>query len=259
MGDRFKGRTAIVTGGGSGIGRATSLAFAAEGASVAVADVDRSSGEDTLREVIARGGRAIFIEADVASDRDAQKIVDQSLSTFGRIDILHNNAGISLAAPVTETSAEDWDRVFGVNLKGAFLCSRYAIPEMAKRGAGVIVNMASVVGLRSVRRAAAYAAAEAGVISLTRSMALDHADDGIRVNCVCAGLTDTGMLRRAAEAMAPGQGGSIVESWSDNQPLGRVGTPEDMAKAVLFLASDDAGYITGTPLMVDGGVMASLA
>ena len=258
MTTRFADRSVLITGAGSGIGRAAALAFASEGASVVVADSDRPAGEETLRDVIARGGRAIFIQTDVASEASVNNLVEQAVTAYGGVDVLHNSAGVSITGPVTEISEADWNRVHDVNLKGAFLCARAAIPQMARRGGGAIVNTSSILGIRATRRSAAYSAAEAGLVGLTRAMALDHAGQGIRVNCICAGLTDTGMARRAAESVSPGEGKSVMDSWAAGVPAGRLGTPDEIARAVLFLASDESSFINGAPLFVDGGTLAGV-
>ena len=254
----FAGKVVIVTGAASGIGRATALAFAQKGASVALVDIERAQGEDALREAIARGGRAIFVEADVSIEADARKLVDQTATAFGGIDILHNNAGIVSYATVPEMSADEWDRVLAVNLKSVFLCSKYAIPEMVKRGGGVIVNSASAQGFASQPQMAAYAASKAGIIGMTRTMAIDHARDGIRVACVCPGPIDTPMVRRAASRFSSDDPDAAMQGWADAQPIGRIGAPEEVANTVLYLASPDASLITGSALILDGGLLASL-
>ena len=258
MTERFSGKVAIVTGGASGIGRAAALAFAREGASVAIADIDRARGEDALRETIARGGQAIFVEADVSEDAGAARIVDQAVASFGGVDILHNNAAVVVYGTVPETSEQEWDRVLGINLKGAYLCSKRAVPEMVKRGGGAIVNTASVQAFASQRLVAAYAASKAGVVSLTRTMALDHASQGIRVNCVCPGSIDTPMVRHAAETFSMDDPEAAIRDWGEAHPVGRIGEPAEVAAAVLFLASADASFVTGATLTVDGGLLAQL-
>jgi len=258
MRERFSGKVAIVTGGASGIGRAAALAFAREGASVAIADIDRARGEDALREAIARGGQAIFVEADVSTDAGAARIIDQTVASFGGVDVLHNNAAVVVYGTVPDTSEQEWDRVLGINLKGAYLCSKRVIPELVKRGGGAIVNTASVQAFASQRLVAAYAASKAGVVALTRTMALDHASQGIRVNCVCPGSIDTPMVRRAAETFSMDDPEAAIRDWAEAHPVGRIGEPAEVAAAVLFLASADASFVTGATLTVDGGLLAQL-
>ena len=258
MAHRFEGKVAIVTGAASGIGRAAALALAREGAAVTLADVDRAKGEAALTEAVAQGAKAIFVEADVSKADHAGRIVDQTVAAFGGVDVLVNNAGVAFVSPLAETTEADWDRVLGVNLKGAFLCSKAAIPEMAKRGGGAVVNVASVVGKRSPRRSTAYVVSKAGLIALTQSAAGDYAKDGVRVNCVAPGMTDTPMLRRSAEAVSPADPQAVYHEWAKGLPMGRPGSAEEVAAAVLFLASAEASFITGATLDVDGGTMSSL-
>ena len=258
MTERFSGKVAIVTGGASGIGRASARACAMEGASVAIADVDRVGGEETLRGTIARGGQAVFIQADVSKAEDAEKIVDHTVASFGGVDILHNNAGVVVYGTVPEMPEQEWDRVLGVNLKGAFLCSKHAIPQMVSRGGGAIVNTASVQAFASQRLVAAYAASKAAVIAMTKTMALDHALEGIRVNCVCPGSIDTPMVRSAARIFSLDDPELAVRGWAEAHPVGRIGDAEEVATAVLFLASSGASFITGASLAVDGGLLAQL-
>jgi len=258
MTERFSGKVAIVTGGASGIGRASALAFAAEGASVAIADVDRARGEDAVGEALARGGQAVFIEADVSRDADAARIVDHTVASFGGVDILHNNAAVVSYATVPDTPEHEWDRVLGINLKGVYLCSKRAVPEMVKRGGGAIVNTASVQAFASQRLVASYAASKAGVVALTKTMALDHASEGIRVNCVCPGSIDTPMVRYAATKFSEGDPEAAIRGWAEAHPIGRIGEPGEVAAAVLFLASSDASFVTGATLTVDGGLLAQL-
>jgi NAD(P)-dependent dehydrogenase (short-subunit alcohol dehydrogenase family) len=225
---------------------------------VTLADVDRQEGEAALTEAVSKGARAIFVEADVSRAADAQKTVDQTAAAFGGVDVLVNNAGVEFVSPLAETSEADWDRVLGTNLKGAFLCSKAAVPLMARRGGGTIVNVASIAGRRPPRRSAAYAVSKAGLIALTQSAAGDYAKDGIRVNCVAPGMTDTAMLRRSAEAISPGDPQAVYLAWAKGLPMARPGTPGEVAAAILFLASSDASFITGAVLDVDGGTMSSL-
>ena len=258
MADRFTGKVVIITGAASGIGREVAFQFGREGAAVVLADSDRATGEASLQDAIATGARAIFVEANVALEADAARISDQAVTAFGGVDILVNSAGIAYAGSALETSAADWERVIAANLGGTFFCSRAVLPQLIRRGGGSIVNVASVAGHRSPRRSVAYSASKAGVIALTRAMAVDHASDKVRVNCVAPGMTDTPMLRRAAEAVNPGDYSGAVEAWAGSVPAGRPGTAAEVATAVLFLASDGASFITGSILDVDGGTMASL-
>ena len=255
---KFDGKVAIVTGAASGIGRATAMAFAAEGASVTLADIDRSGGEDAVRELIAAGGQGIFIEADVSLPEDARKIADQTVTAFGGIDILHNCAGITGFGRVTDLSLADWERVQATNVTSIFLCSKFAVPEMVKRGGGVIVNTSSTQGFGGRPNSVAYSTSKAAILGLTRSMALDHGPDGIRVVAICPGPVDTPMLRKAAETGLPADPGAALSSWAAEQPMGRLGTAEEIARSVLYLASDDAAFVTGSALVVDGGLLSAL-
>ncbi len=221
-------------------------------------DIDRPRGEDGLRETIARGGRAIFVEADVSTEEGARTAVDQTVTAFGGLDILHNNAGIVAYARVPEMSADEWDRVLTTNLKSVFLCSKYAIPAMVIRGGGVIVNTASTAAFASQPGLSAYAASKSAIVGLTRTIAVDHGRDGIRSVCVCPGVTDTPMIQRAAERFSSNDPEAAMQGWADAQPLGRIATPEEVAGAVLYLASPDASFVSGTSLVVDGGLLASL-
>ncbi len=254
----FDNKVAIVTGGAVGIGAAAALAFARERASVSVADIDREAGRKLLERMRAEGLRGLFVEADVSKAADCRRAVAETVSSFGGVDILVNNAGIqpvSAYLTVEETPEEVWDRILNVNLKSHFLMSKYAIPEMRKRGGGVIINTASVQGLQSQKRVPAYAASKGGVLSLTRQMALDYAEEGIRVLAVCPGAIDTPMLRAAA-ALEQGDSDETVRQWGRTHPLGRIGKPEDIANVMLFLASDKASFMTGEYVCVDGGYMA---
>lgn len=246
------GKVAIITGGASGIGRATALLFAREGAAIAIADVNRDA-ECVAHEIAQAGGRAFAAVADVTRAVDCRHIVDRTLSEFGRIDILFNNAGITRRATILDLREEDWDRVMAVNVKSIYLLSREVIPHMEKQGSGSIVNTASGWGLAGGAKAAVYCASKGAVVLLTKAMAIDHGPR-IRVNCICPGDTDTGMLRNEAQQL--GEEDARFFADAAKRPLGRVGKPEEIAQAVLYLASDAASFVTGTALVVDGGGLA---
>ena len=258
MADRvLHDKVALVTGGASGIGRATALLFAREGAAVVIADIDQQAGQVATHEIIQNGGRASFKAADVTRSVDCQNLVDHTIREFGRIDILFNNAGIIRRASVLELSEEDWDRVMAVNVKSIFLLSRLVIPIIIKVGEGSIINMASGWGLAGGPRAAAYCASKGAVVLLTKAMAIDHGSQNIRVNCICPGDTETNMLRNEAHQLGEKEELFLVES--AHRPLGRVGKPTEIAQAALYLASDAASFVTGTALVVDGGGLAGTA
>ena len=245
----LEGKITLVTGAGSGIGRATSVVFAKEGAKVVLADIDRGGGQETLQMIKATGSDAIFVRADVSVEREVETMIKKAVKKYGRLDCAFNNAGIGGGEmiPTADYTAENWDRVMSVNLKGVWLCMKYEIQQMLKQGGGVIVNMAAAGGLVGMEGLCAYIASKSGVIGLTKTAALEYARDGIRVNAVCPGVVRTPNLERipGAEAlMAP------------LQPMGRVGAPEEIAGAVVWLCSDSATYITGHPLVVDGGTLA---
>jgi len=258
-GMRFGGKIAIVTGAASGIGRATALAFAREGARVACADINGEGAEETAQAIAAAGGEAMAIRADVASEPDVQRMVAETARRWDGLDILFNNAGVGLGAPITGMTLAQWQRVLDVNLTGVFLGCKYAIPEMLKRGGGVIVNTASDAGLRGSPYLSAYCASKAGVILLTKSLAVEWAAQGIRINCVCPGLVRTPIVEPYLKQMQELTGAAPQETWerlARSHPIGRVGEPEDVAQAVLFLASPQAAFITGVALPVDGGMEA---
>jgi NAD(P)-dependent dehydrogenase (short-subunit alcohol dehydrogenase family) len=248
------GKRALITGGASGIGRATALLFAREGAAVAVADLDEAGGQAVVREMAATGGRALFVSCDVTQEAHCQRAVQLAVQEFGGLDILFNNAGIIRRTTVLDIRAEEWDRVMAVNVKAIFLMSKCAIPVMAAAGGGVIVNTASGWGLAGGRNAVSYCASKGAVVNMTRAMALDHGEQNIRVNCVCPGDTDTPMLRSEARQLGTPEAEFLAES--ADRPLRRIGTPEEIAQAVLYLASDASSFVTGTALVVDGGGLA---
>jgi NAD(P)-dependent dehydrogenase (short-subunit alcohol dehydrogenase family) len=250
----LEGKVAIITGAASGIGRATAPLFAREGAAVALADLHDVAGREVAREIQAAGGRAFFECADVSAAADCRRIVERAKAEFGALHILFNNAGIIRRASVLETSESDWDRVMAVNVKSIFLLSKEAIPLMLESGGGSIVNTASGWGMAAGKRAAAYCASKGAVVLLTKAMALDHGPQKIRVNCVCPGDTDTAMLRSEAQQLGAPEKLFLAEA--ARRPLGRVGKPEEIAEAVLYLASDASAFVTGTALVVDGGGLA---
>lgn len=254
----FDGRVALVTGGALGIGRGIVEEFAAAGAAVAIADVNADAARALAAELERAGHRVIATLGDVASAADSDRMVAETTEAFGRLDILVNNAGIHPADwyfRVEDMPEDAWDRILDVNLKGIFLMSKAAIPQIRLAGGGAIVNIASVQGLQSAPMVPSYAASKGGVLSLTRQMALDYARENIRVVAVCPGTIDTDMSRAGAR-VAGGDIDEAVRAMGARHPLGRVGQPRDIANAVLFLASDRASFITGEYLNVDGGLMA---
>ena len=253
---RLRGKRALITGGGTGIGRETAELFAREGAAVMVSGRRRAELSETVRRVTAAGGRAAFVQGDVSSPVDAERMVAGTLATLGGIDILVNNAGIIVRnASVTSVALEDWERMLQIDLTGVFLVSRFALLEMLKAGrGGAIVHVSSVAGIVGDPKLAPYNATKGGVNLLTKNMALDYAPHGIRVNAVCPGRVWTPMpLSRLKPEDDPTE---VLARWGKNIPLGRVDMPEDIARAILFLASDEASWITGAWLVVDGGATA---
>ena len=250
----LEGKSALVTGAASGIGRATSVLFAREGASVLLTDLNETAGREVEREITAAGGRAIFEGADVTLSEDCRRVAQLARQQFGELQILFNNAGIMRRATVVELSEADWDRVMDVNVKAIFLMSREVIPWMERAGGGSIINTASGWGLAGGPRAAAYCASKGAVVLLTKAMAIDHGPQKIRVNCICPGDTDTGMLR--AEAAQLGEEERRFRNDAARRPLGRVGRPEEIAHAALYLASEASSFVTGAALVVDGGGLA---
>jgi NAD(P)-dependent dehydrogenase (short-subunit alcohol dehydrogenase family) len=246
---KLEDKVAVITGAGSGIGRATALLFAQEGAKVVVADYSVEGGEETVRQVKEKGGEAIFIKTDVSQAADTQRMVKTAIDKYGRLDILYNNAGIEGTLVPTESVSEvDWDRVLSVNLKGVFLGSKYAIPQMLKQGGGVIISTASIAGLVAVTDMPAYCASKGGVVLLTKAMALEYAKKNIRVNCICPGAIRTPMFDRLTGLQSEAE-----KLFCEGEPIGRCGQPEEVAQAALYLASDQSSFVTGTALIVDGG------
>lgn len=252
MNGRLAGKVALVTGAGSGIGRASALAFAEEGARVVVADTAADRGEGTVEAIRQAAGEAVFIRTDVSRAREVQTLVTQTTEIYGRLDYAHNNAGVAgVLARTDQCSEEDWDLIINTNLKGIWLCMKHEIPAMLKSGGGAIVNTASTAALVGSSYAGAYAASSHGIIGLTRTAALEYAKLGVRVNAVCPGVIRTpmieGLIRSNAEAEA---------RFAAACPFGRMGTPEEVAAAVLWLCSDAASFVTGHALVVDGGRLA---
>jgi len=251
---QLSGKVALITGGAAGIGRATALLFAREGAAVAMADLNAQAGEAVVGEITRSGGRAIFESADVTRAEDCRRVVERTIREFGRLDILFNNAGIIRRATILELSEDDWDRLMAVNVKSIYLLSREVLPHMQKQGGGSIINTASGWGLAGGAKAAVYCASKGAVVLLTKAMAIDHGPQKIRVNCICPGDTDTGMLRVEAQQLGEENGRFLAEA--AKRPLGRVGSPDEIAQAVLYLASEASSFVTGTALVVDGGGLA---
>ena len=251
---RLARKVALITGGTSGIGRATSLLFSREGAKVAVSGRNKDRGQDVVKEIIAAGGEAVFVSTDVRFPDQCRRTVEETVDAFGRIDILFNSAGVLFANTVPDCTEEEWDLTLDVNLKGAYLMSKYTIPIMAAQGGGIIIHNGSGWGLVGGAAAASYCASKGGVVLLTRAMAIDHARQGIRVNCICPGDVDTPMLiDDASKRNMP------FDKYLDEaavRPMGRIGTPDEIASATLFLASDDSSFMTGASLVVDGGGIA---
>jgi meso-butanediol dehydrogenase / (S,S)-butanediol dehydrogenase / diacetyl reductase len=252
---KLKDKIAIVTGGGSGIGRATAERFAADGASVMVADLDGDRAKQVAADV--DGSRARAVQVDVTSAEQVRRLVADTVEAFGGLDVLVSNAGIVTIGTAATTSEADWDRVLAVNAKGGFLCSKYAIPELRRRGGGVILLTASTIGIEGFAGQLAYAASKAAVVAMTRCMALDHAQHNIRVNCVCPGPVDTPLSQQMVTGLAPEERSALAETMPVMVPLGGApGQPDQIASALAFLASDDASFVTGHALVVDGGQLA---
>jgi NAD(P)-dependent dehydrogenase (short-subunit alcohol dehydrogenase family) len=251
---RFSGKVALVTGGASGIGRACAQLFAREGASVVVSDVAVEGGEETVRLIGEDGGEASFVEADVSKALEVESLVRRALEAYGRLDYAFNNAGIEgrMATNTADYPEEDWDRVIAVNLKGVWLCMKHEIDQMLAQGGGSIVNNSSVEGLVGLQGTSAYAASKHGVVGLTKTAALEYAQSGIRVNAVCPGLIRTPMVERytGGDAETEAQWAAIFE------PVGRMGSPDEVAEAVVWLCSEAASFVTGHAMAVDGGFVA---
>lgn len=252
MTGKLAGKVAIVTGAGAGIGRASSMLFAQEGATIIAVDRDGNSNGQLVHEISAFGGVALGICADVSSSNDVRSVVDRTLSTYGHIDILFNNAGVVSQGLLHTLEDEEWDRILSVNLKSVFLFCRAVIPSFLGSGSGVILNTASSTALRAVGDRALYSATKGAIVALTRSMALDYAQDNIRVNCICPGTTDTPSLR--GRLHAKGNYEAARAEFIARQPLRRLGRPEEIAQAALYLVSEDSSFVTGAAFQIDGGM-----
>lgn len=250
----LEGKVAIITGAASGIGFATAKLLAEAAARVALLDIDEAKGKEAEEEIMNLGGKAKYFRCDVASNSDCKKTAEDVYREFGRIDILFNNAGVTRRKDIVELSEEEWDLVLNVNLKAIYLLSHHVVPYMIKDGGGSIINTGSGWGLKGGPKAAAYCAAKGGVVNLTRAMAIDHGRQGIRVNCVCPGDVDTPLLYD--EAAQLGEEVAEFMKKAAERPLNRIGKPEDIAKAVLYFASEMSSWVTGSILVVDGGGLA---
>jgi NAD(P)-dependent dehydrogenase (short-subunit alcohol dehydrogenase family) len=256
---RLTRKIALITGAGAGIGRATALLFAEEGAKVVVQDVQAVAAEETVQLIMKAGGEAVAVGGDVTSRVDAEAMVKKAVETYGRLDVLFNNAGIWRGGTLLDISEEDWDRTMDVNVKGIYLVSRYAVQQMMRQEGGSIINAASVAALRGSPMSAAYNASKGAVLLLTKCMALDFGRYGIRVNCTCPGVIETQMADELLTYRSLGDDDrkqALLETYEERHASGRLGRPEEVAKVVLFLASDESSFVTGAAWPVDGGLSA---
>jgi NAD(P)-dependent dehydrogenase (short-subunit alcohol dehydrogenase family) len=251
-GQRLEGRVALMTGIASGIGRAGALLFASQGASVVAMDIDEAGGRETVSLIEAQNGRAVFHLGDVAAPADVKAAVAQAVTRFGKLDLVWANAGIGVFRDLADTSEEEWDRLIDVNLKGAFLCAKHSVPELIRAGGGTIVFTGSVNSFVADVGSTAYCASKGGLLMLCRAIALECADQGIRVNCVCPGSTDTPLQEAALRAVGADYDGLVQQEYA-KVPLRRYATSEEVARAALFLSCSDSSFVTGSALMVDGG------
>ena len=253
MAELMQNKVALVTGASSGIGRATALVFAREGAKVVAADLNVVGGQETVQLVKAAGGEAVFVETDVSQAASVEAMVQTAVDTYGRLDCAHNNAGVEgVLSRTAEQTEQDWEPVIRINLKGVWLCMKYELPHMLQQGSGAIVNTASGAGLIGVKRMAAYVASKHGVIGLTKTAALEYAKSGVRVNAVCPGVIQTAMVERVS-----GRRPDVLEKMIAAEPIGRSGQPEEIAESVVWLCSDAASFVTGHAMAVDGGAVAA--
>lgn len=251
---RLVGKVALITGGGTGIGRAIALAFVREGAKVAVAGRRREKLEETLREVEKLGGEGLAIVCDVSKAKDGERAVKETAKAFGQLNVLVNNAGVLHAATIEGTSEDQWDNLMTINLKGPFLMCKAALPEFRKTGGGTIVNVGSVLGLVAMKDRAAYCASKGGVSLLTKAIALDHAHENVRSNCICPSIVETELVQGLFAASEEGK--ALRKARIGSIPLGRMGRPEDVAEMAVFLASEESSWLTGAAIPLDGGLSA---
>ena len=249
---KLDGKVAVVTGAAMGIGRSSAVLLAKEGARVVIADVDEEQAEDTARMITEVKGEALFARTDVSKSEDVEAAINTAVEAFGSVDVLHNNAAVALGASVVDTTDELWSRVLDVNLGGVYRGCRYAIPHMIRNGGGSIINSTSVQALKGFAGWAAYAASKGGILSLTQQVALEYAKNNIRVNCIAPGTIMTPLNEKVFEEAEDPE--ALIETWNKMHPIGRFGQPEEVAEAVLFLASDSSSFVTGHCLVVDGGL-----
>ena len=253
---RLDGKVSAITGAGSGIGEATAILFAQEGAKVVAVDIDDSSGNRTVSKIKQTGGDGMFVHADVTREPDMEKVVNETVSKCGKLDIMYNNAGIILVKKLVDSTESEWDRLMNVNLKGLFLGSKYAARHMISRKTGSIINTASIYGITGASHYVPYCTTKGGVIAFTKSLALELAPDKVRVNCICPGVISTPMFEGELTAWSKIQPGDNKSVFQAQHPIGRFGVPLDIANAALYLASDESSFVTGTALVVDGGYTA---
>lgn len=248
MNEKFNNKTAVVTGAGSGIGRASAIAFAKEGAMVMVSDIDTKGGMETVRLIQAFGGVAQFFQCDVSKSNQVEELMNEVIKAFGRLDFAVNNAGISMRPGLTvDIDEEEWDRVISINLKSVWLCMKYEIPRMLEQGGGAIINMSSLAGIRGRGNTVAYSASKHGIIGITKTAALEYAKKGIRINAVCPGLTESGMTAGLSERS------ELAEKLIRKIPMGHMGLSENIADSVIWLCADTSSFMTGQVIVLDGG------